>query len=221
MESEKVPALTLSEDFWNIARGKLEDARFLKAQAIETRQQFKEGTWRLDPAYKPTWNFQQGIRQRDISPELDQLPRYIDLLSEVFERCEEFIDQRFATEEFIRLYGDLSECIGFLIDRLFDDSDELRGNRKSNGKPIEDHLTWYCKAISSHLNQGKTLKEARELVHDMVGQRSVGIKGGKFGADWFAQFYTKDGDIRRDFRELSESKIRDRAEDRFADIPDA
>lgn len=220
MKSEKNPALILSEEFWGIAQGKLEDARFLKAQAIESRQQFREGTWRLDPARKPTWEFQQGIRQRDISPELDQLPHYLDLLSEVFDRCEEIIDKRVVSEEFIRLYGDLSECIGFLMDRLFDDSDELRSSRKSNGKPVEDHLTWYCKAITGHLTQGKTLAAARNAVRDIVDQRSSGPKGGKFGADWFAQFYTKDGDIRRVFLDLNETEIRDRAHDQFADIPD-
>ncbi|WP_159650137.1 MULTISPECIES: hypothetical protein [unclassified Bosea (in: a-proteobacteria)] len=192
----------------------------MKAQAIETRQQFREGTWRLNSEHKSTWEFQQGIRQRDISPELDQLPHYIDLLQEVFDRCEDLIDQRLATEEFIRLYSDLSECLGFLIDRLFDDSDELRTSRKSNAKPVEDHLTWYCKSITKRLYQEDTLSAARKAVEYMIHQRASGPKGGEFGADWFAQFYAKDGDIRRVFRELKESEIRDRAHDRFADIPD-
>lgn len=220
MKHEAPSYLSLSDEFWELALEKLENARNFRAQDVETRQQFMEGSWRLDEKRKPVGYNQSGIRQRYISPELDQLPYYIDSLNQVFDRFEELFEQRAVSEEFIRLYGEVCECVGFLTDRFLDDSDELRASRRSNAKPVEDHLTWYCKAITGHLNQGKSLAVAREAVHDLIDQRSSEPRGGKFGSEWHAQFYTENGGFRRQFLELTKAQIADRALDRFADIPD-
>jgi hypothetical protein len=219
MSTAKPISLSLSDDFWRSAAEKLENARNFLSQDIETRQEFRKGSWRLDSMRKPTGYHPTGLRQRDISTDLDQLPYYLNLLETSFDRFEYLFNRREASEEFVHLYGEICECVGFITDRFLDDSDELIASRKSNSKPVENQITWYCKAIVAQIQAGRSLAEARDIVHNIISDRADDLNG-HADQEWYKSFHTDSGDIRRVFHSLTQRKIEERSQDRFAEIPD-
>jgi hypothetical protein len=213
------------EEFWAIIEETFEQVGGVLADyPVETREEALTGTLRGGDFRDASISF---IRYRGVRDDLDSRDYFLELGQRFLPEVERQIKARKLTRKFMKDWGVVMMCHGFISAHILDDSDGFSHNRAGllsvESRSTNAQKKWVARQILGLMNGPRRLtrKQADAWLAEEVARL---IDKGKFpigfGRDWFESIMDK-GALRDAYcqKRLTKAQLLELADESSDDIP--
>lgn len=183
------------DEMWDVLWEQFEHVHYVLWQLpVETREDALSNKYHRGPDGKAQRDGMHVVRYRSESGELGQRDYFLKMGRELLPYVHQTLDERKLTPEFMQQWGKIMFCHGYIASYVFDDTDDLFGERnRRKGALVSDRtpqrvflarlLLWFMD------EQGQTRQRAEasaaKAIWDFIDAGTIGRIPHDLDIDWF------------------------------------